>query len=451
MTTDIRIGHVIDRLREMPDRSVHMVWSSPPYYGLRSYDTEPQVWGGNTRCQHEWGGEIPHRGPAASQGRTGCRVDRRNNHRTDPRDRARGAFCEHCGAWRGEHGLEPTVAMWMDNEVAIWREVRRVLRDDGTLWLNVGDTYATTSNGRPAAQVEDDDRSFADKPFSTVQGLYKPKDRMMLPARLAIALQEDGWFLRDEIVWAKDNPMPSSVKGRTTPAHEMIYVFAKRRRYFFDAYAIMEPVSGGTHPRRKDGQTVKAIDGGAGFDRRVGSLVYDNEPRDQRNKRSVWQLPIEPFPGAHFATAPTAIVRPCILAGTSARGVCPGCGTPYERMLKTSPMVVDRSSYSEATGSRTHLGGTMVSPPLAQTIGWRKVCRCDAAEPVPATVLDPFGGAGTTGLVADELGRNAILIELNPDYARIARDRIRESLGRVRSDIPEDRGDDLPLLAAAGQ
>lgn len=446
MTTEIRIGHVIDRLREMPDRSVHMVWSSPPYYALRSYGTEPQVWGGNERCQHEWGEPVPYTGPAASQGKTRARVSRRNNHRTDARDRPRGALCIHCGAWSGEHGLEPSVEMWLANELAIWREVRRVLRDDGTLWINIGDTYASTVNGREAAKVENDDRAFRDKPFSTAVGRFKPKDRMMLPARLAIAMQEDGWFLRDEIVWGKLNPMPSSVKDRCTPAHEMLYMFAKRRHYFYDAVAIQEPTTGGTHARRKDGKTVKAIDGGAGFDRRVDSFVYDNEPREMRNKRSIWWLPIEPFPGAHFATAPTSIVRPCILAGTSQRGVCPSCGAPWVRVVKRQAMVMERSGYSQATGKRQHLGGDMIVPPRADTIGWKKGCRCADADPVPATVLDPFGGAGTTGLVADEIGRNAILLELHPVSAEIARDRIRQALGAVRSEMPDNRGADLPLF-----
>lgn len=202
MTVDIRIGHVLDRLAEMPDESVHCVWTSVPYWGLRSYKTEPQVWP------------------------TG---------------------------WRGEHGLEPSFELWLEHEVIIFKEVRRVMRSEATLWLNIGDAYASSVNGTSAAETKakgEDDRTFRDKPLNTATGVFKPKDRLMMPARLVIALQERvGFWLRDEIVWRKPNPMPSSVRDRTTPAHEMLYLLSKSARYFYDGYAIMEPCSPDTHAR----------------------------------------------------------------------------------------------------------------------------------------------------------------------------------------------------------
>lgn len=258
----------------------------------------------------------------------------------------------------GMIGLEPSLAEHLDALVAVFREVRRVLKPTGTCWINYGDAYACAPNGRSAAATKalgEDDRTFRDKPLNTVQGSLKPKDRMMLPARLAIALQEDGWWLRDEIVWHKPNPMPSSVKDRTTPAHEMIYLLTKRPRYYFDQEAMKEP---GAYPA--------GTKGGKGSAERAALPGVNARPPEYkvysgyRNKRSVWTVPPRPFKEAHFATFPPALIEPCILAGC----------------------------------------------------------------PVGGTVLDPFAGAGTTGLVARQHGRNAILIELNPDYCEIARRRL---------------------------
>lgn len=303
--TRIMVGHVLDRLRDLPDESVHMVWTSVPYWRLRDYGTEPQVWP------------------------TG---------------------------WRGEHGLEPDIDLWLEHEVLIFREVRRVLRKDGTLWVNCGDAYAGPGGGRQGASGQRAGRTHTALVPPKRGGSYKTKNRLMMPARLAIALQEDGWWVRDEIVWYKQNPMPSSVEDRTTPAHEMLYLLARSPRYYYDAAAIKEPVSGTA--------SVNGLVGG-------------------RNKRSVWSITSEPFRGAHFATAPTALVEPCVLAG------CPRGGT----------------------------------------------------------VLDPFGGSGTTALVANRLGRDAILIELKREYAEIARDRLRAGLARIQSDMPDPSpGEGLPLF-----
>lgn len=316
MTVRIIEGHCLDVLARLEPESVDMVWTSVPYWGLRSFGVAPQDWGG----------------------------------------------------WRGEHGCEPSLDLWIQNELTIFRAVWRVLKRDGTVWLNIGDAYASQPNGRSAAAGRAkgrDDRTFRDKPISTADSGLAGKQRLMLPARLALALQGDGWFLRDEIVWHKTNCMPSSVKDRTAPAHEMIYLLARQPHYVFDGAAIAEPASPNTHARIaksgvRKGFSLKTVGSSfkknnVAFQAAMGTGVVET-----RMKRSVWSLPTEPFPDAHFATAPTALVAPCILAG------CP-------------------------------IGGT---------------------------VLDPFGGAGTTGLVAAALGRNAILIELNPDYARMARERI---------------------------
>lgn len=424
MAVDIRIGDCLKLLRAMPDESVHMCVTSPPYFGLRDYNVAGQI------------------------------------------------------------GLEKSVGAHIAKLVEVFREVRRVLRKDGTLWVNYGDAYCSgTSTGRnptstKGAHVRASWSNRSQNQRSNPPG-YKPKDRMMLPARLAIALQDDGWWLRDEIVWAKPNPMPSSVQDRTTPAHEMLYMFSKSRRYFYDAEAIKEPMAdssvqrltqpsisdqkggdkqdqyeafglndrtGSRRPneivqglaarrggknenmrwdageahRRLNNQGEKMIAGEKWGARHEGWEAVKSS-LGGRNKRSVWTIATEPFNGArlmrgasgedkiitdHFAVFPTALVEPCILAGTSQHGCCAACGAPWVRS-------------SRGTNSQ-------------DTTGWSPICKCDASV-LPCIILDPFGGAGTTGLVADRLGRNAILIELNAAYCEMARRRI---------------FDDAPLLAA---
>jgi DNA modification methylase len=301
----------------------------------------------------------------------------------------------------GQIGLEETLEAYIAEMVAVFREVRRVLREDGTLWLNLGDSYAGLNGGysgadRPSNASSKSSRSkgvviSGQRPKGISDGL-KPKDLMMVPARVALALQADGWWLRKDIIWHKPNPMPESCTDRPTSSHEHVFLMAKSERYFYDADAIREAenvpdwddgsrVFGGVNKhganakqQRTTGRLVTARkvkvpggwDQGEGAhgtihrDGRTSAEYQEAEVKPGRNKRDVWTIATQPFPEAHFATFPPALVKPCILAG------CPKGGT----------------------------------------------------------VLDPFGGAGTTGLVADRLNRSAILIELNPEYADIARRRI---------------------------
>jgi len=292
-------------------------------------------------------------------------------------------------------GMEATYHQHVSAMVQVFREVHRVLKKDGTLWMNYGDTYASSVNGRSAADVKalaSDDRTFRDKPFSTVQGVLKAKDLCGIPWRVAFALQDDGWYLRQDIIWHKPNPMPESVRDRCTKAHEYIFLLTKSDRYFFDAKAISEPVAESTVQRlsqpnlenqagsaRVPGKTngnMKAVGPASwkGYSFSSGKTAEHQQDRTQpdnrrnahdiadglRNRRSVWTIATQPFTEAHFATFPPEIPEICIKAGSR-----PG-----------------------------------------------------------DMVLDPFGGAGTTGLVADRLGRNAILIELNSEYAAMAKRRI---------------------------
>ena len=430
MSVEITVGDCRDKLREMADESVHCCVTSPPYWGLRDYGVKGMI------------------------------------------------------------GLEERFDDWLAVMVEVFREVRRVLRKDGTLWLNIGDAYAGSPNGRSAADTKalgKDDRTFRDKPISTVgpvnnsahdggvwkaegyqdafrnsgkyqgqgrsvanYGYFKPKDLMMMPARLALALQADGWWLRSEIVWAKLNPMPESVTDRPTSAHEQVFLLTKSARYFYDAEGVREAAEYGYRNQPKDTWDRTGVAA-----RKVNGATKGANPEAGRNLRNVWNIATAPFPEAHFATFPPALVEPCIKAGTSERGVCGECGAPWVREIERQ---TDVYNAKEAEQQRRRCAGAIsggtervtlgvTEHVKRSTLGWSLPCACKA-DPVPATILDPFGGAGTTGLVADRLGRNAVLIELNPDYAAMARKRIdTDAATRGQGPEPIMRGDDMPLFA----
>jgi DNA modification methylase len=319
MTVRILSGDCRDSMATLPEQSVHCCVTSPPYFGLRDYGHEGQI------------------------------------------------------------GLEDTPDAYVQQLVEVFRAVRRVLRDDGTLWLNLGDSYANSggsggartrgglaaaaqkADGKPRNpdnRADKDGALFAAYRPSTVGNGIKPKDLIGIPWRVAFALQADGWYLRQDIIWHKPNPMPESVTDRCTKAHEYVFLLSKGPRYWFDGEAIAEAAAcpegpGNTKPYEVAGQR-------AGANANLGGGVHKIGPRETRNKRSVWTIATQPFAEAHFATMAPELAETCIAAG------CP-------------------------------LGGT---------------------------VLDPFGGAGTTGLVADRMQRDAVLCELNPEYIQIAKRRI---------------------------
>lgn len=253
-------GDALRVLRRLPPNSVRSVVTSPPYWGLRDYSVPDQL------------------------------------------------------------GLEKTLPQFIDKLVVIFRECRRVLRDDGALWLNIGDGYTSGNRGWRAPDRKNRARAMDVRP-DTPDGL-KPKDLLGIPWRLAFALQDDGWYLRADIIWHKPNAMPESVKDRPTRSHEYLFMFSKEEKYYYDRLAILEA--------------------------------------NGRNRRSVWNINTQPFPGAHFATFPTALVEPCLKAST------------------------EKGDF----------------------------------------VLDPFFGSGTVGLVAARLGRRYVGIELQPDYVALAAERL---------------------------
>lgn len=396
MSFDLRQGDVLEVLRTLPDESVHCCVTSPPYWGLRDYGTAKWS-GGLPDCDHSYN--------HGTQGKTGDRADRTFTAQAVYKD-----VCRKCGAIRVDKqiGLEATAAEFVAKMVEVFSQVKRVLRADGTCWLNLGDSYATGAGavgncpgggkqgerwtghdksitahqqertGHCGVHAESPKHSFGaigpkTQPNRMPQEGLKPKDLVGIPWRVAFALQADGWWLRSDIIWAKPAPMPESVTDRPTRSHEYIFLLAKSERYYYDSEAIKEPASLGTHQRRRvpagwhqGNRLTEGLPPASQPDRKLakrGSGIKNNESfdaamavmPDTRNKRDVWTVNSDPFPEAHFATFPPALILPCVLAG------CPEGGI----------------------------------------------------------VLDPFAGAATTLLVAQENGRNSIGIELNEDYIEI--------------------------------
>ena len=348
--------------------------------------------------------------------------------------------------------------------VAVFGEVRRVLRDDGTLWLNLGDSYASntksderTSEQRSRSSTLGPNRdglggtnkahvsvSFGTRRMTLTDQL-KPKDLCMIPWRVALALQADGWYLRSVIVWAKKSPMPESVTDRPTSSWEPIFLLAKSERYFYDAEAVKEPLERGDAGSRIDSDRKLTIHPNTGTNRMPpigglkhagsnGNATYSGDCPEWpsgRNQRNVWHLGPEPYREAHFATFPTEIPRRAIKAGTSEKGCCQACGAPWKRVLskstvytrpgKTAKYRDDDDGYA---GHETKAGLLRRPETTSRTTGWEPSCKCNAGSPVPCVVLDPFLGSGTTVAVARTLGRYGVGCELNPEYAELARVRI---------------------------
>lgn len=334
-------GNNYDNLRLLPSESVQTCVTSPPYWGLRNYGTNPQIWGGNSDCRHEWICDDYQAKKTDIKGYSGDEIQLRNLGSMNRDLLIESAFCLYCGAWRGELGLEPTPELYAEHLVLIFREVRRVLKTDGTLWLNLGDSYwggkgKSGSQGLEHQQLRVDRGNTINKPHSMVGGQHKtrpqdkkhpeikPKDLVGIPWMVAFALRRDGWYLRQDCIWHKPNPMPESVKDRCVKAHEYIFLLSKSKIYFFDDVAIQEPAKfdnrKSTRFKGSSKYAGKAIVPGnppQGFHSRARERWRVNDKGEViRSKRSVWTVPTAQSKSSHTAVFPTKLIEPCVLAGS---------------------------------------------------------------------------------------------------------------------------------------
>lgn len=400
-------GDCIEGMRTLPDASVHCCVTSPPYWGLRDYGHDGQI------------------------------------------------------------GLESTPDAYVARMVEVFREVRRVLRDDGTCWVNLGDSYA--NNGGADGGREDNQcgvgaktshsKGAGDKQQRRAPYGLKPKDIVGIPWRVAFALQADGWWLRQDIIWHKPNPMPESVRDRCTKAHEYVFLLTKSERYYYDADAVSEAVACVRGPGNK--RPLKGVEEDGEKHRTRAGLHKAAErwreqgPPESRNRRSVWTITTKPYSGAHFAVMPSDLVEPCIKAGCPEQ-CCSVCGSPWVRVVERKRVMrhelpVGDPNYrpgrytSKAGGADEYSNGGGQAFSFSSTKGWAPSCECQrmmcdavmmgdhgvAVSTIPGTVLDPFAGSGTTLAVAAELGRSGIGCELNPEYIALAERRIKDARSSV--------------------
>lgn len=398
-----------------------------------------------------------------------------------------GRFCLKCGAWLGAFGLEPVLdcgRSWIDassfrlrsdlskeewgrlgewlskngaafsslvppdlqdlfertgrcgicyvcHSVEIFREVRRVLRDDGLFWLNIGDSFS--SGGRTAYAADNKLPARQEAPRAPQSGELKSKDLMGVPWAVAFALRNDGWYLRSDIIFSKPNPMPESVRDRPTRAHEFIFQFAKSDKYFYDIDAVREPFAD-AHQGKDGGKKGRERNVGGRSDGFTTPNNIDPSANGGRNIRSVWVIKPKPYRGAHFAVFSPELPERCIRASTSEHGVCSVCGAPYIRVTDRKKCDVTRLYYAAADsgsligGSARTRGGLPDRPGGFEhgettTVGWEPTCTCGAGDLARALVLDPFSGAATTGITAYHLGRDYFGIEINPEYVRLSHQR----------------------------
>jgi len=360
-------GNCIDKIQELKDNSIDCVVSSPPYFGLRDYGTA-QWQGGDPNCDH-----VANPNATKKQGNPEFDKNRPSRDKTKCKGYHKD-ICPKCGAKRidEQFGLEKSYEDYLANTVKVFETFKPKLKDTATIWWNVGDTYAMSSmRGKDSLfrSIDQSKSGIRNVKRSIPIGL-KAKDLMMIPNRVAIALQEAGWYIRSEIIWHKPNPMPESIKDRPTSAHEKIWLITKNKKYYYDAESIKEPCTESTKQRYKsgwNGNEKRDFPGSQqnNFSKYIGSEKSKQDALKGRNKRNVWTITTKPFKEAHFATFPPDLIKPCIKAG------CPEGGV----------------------------------------------------------VLDPFGGAGTTGIVAKSLNRQSILIELNPEYIKIAKKRAEMEFG----------------------
>jgi DNA modification methylase len=421
----------------MKDKSVQCVVTSPPYWGLRDYGTATWV-GGDEGCDHKI--------PAYLLG-GGTNKDHAGSFTANYTSKCK------CGATRidSQIGLEPTPEAYVAKIVAVFAEVKRVLRDDGTVWCNLGDSYGHGTDSNRRSSTNGAVGGWQSEANEIRRNGLKPKDLVGVPWRVAFALQAAGWYLRSAITWCKLNPMPESVTDRPTKATEQIFLLTKSERYYYDADSVREPSQGASTVRSPAGwKTGNGSHGSIHENGRELKVTYNEIESAGRNMRDYWLLATQPYPEAHFATFPEEIALRCIKAGTSEKGACAECGAPWARVTE-NPINGPKREHNKWNGLRSgnesagQAWQEWRNQNQPETIGWKRTCKHEDEdygwygglkkyETRPCIVLDPFSGAGTVPLVADKLGRRGIGLELKLSYCEMATRRCY---------------DDAPLLAEA--
>lgn len=332
-------------------------------------------------------------------------------------------------------GAESTPEQYIENMVKVFAGVKRALRDDGTLWLNLGDTYAASGPSGGPSSVQDRNQGAKCAPVRGVPKGLKPKDLCGIPWRVALALQADGWYLRQDLIWNKPSHMPESVTDRCTRCHEYIFLLSKSQHYYFDDVAIREPTAKAWSAAKGFSDKGKRGNSGNEHDKQFsGSDGHSSDAVHGRNARSIWTITPQPLREAHFAVFPEALPTRCIKAGTSAEGCCASCGAP--RVRKVERRRTDKfgkelsgtwhdADHSQHSTGKVQEDGAMTS---VETVGWEASCKCTDSSIMPCLVLDPFSGSGTTGVAACGNGRSYVGIELNDEYIKLSEKRISRSM-----------------------
>ncbi len=413
-------GNARDCLKDIPPNIIQTIITSPPYFGLRDYGTATWEGGNDPACDHMVREARPrterpnHDGSHMGQG--GATHEAQDRVSLVARD-----ICPKCGARRidSQIGLETTVDAYVQNLVEVFREARRVLHPTGTLWLNLGDSYAGSSTGgfRPGAGRVIDDRNQRNRDGVQRQEDLKPKDLLGVPWRVAFALQSDGWYLRSFIPWLKYNAMPEPGLDRPIADVESFFLLTKEPRYFYDRYAVRkaDPIR---FRRESDWFFESCWQGILQFDDDNPLALIANT---------------QPFKGKHFATYPLGLIEPIVKAATPAKGVCPTCRSPWTPVVER--LFTGAHDGKEGLRQRERsvvTGGTTTGVTLHRTehlqhtvTGWQPSCEC-GEQPVPAIILDPFMGSGTTAIAAKRNRRHYLGIELNPNNIIMAEERIAE-------------------------
>ncbi len=463
----------------LPAEYAHTIIVSPPYWGLRDYGLPSTVWGGESGCNHKWEATAEPGGSGSTESRRRDRAAGRKRGGLQP------GFCLNCGAWKGCLGLEPTPELFVQHMVEVGREWWRVLRSDGTLWLNFGDTYIgggrggwkDSNNGlnlRLPAHSDDWVKQSKSSPN------LKPKDLSGVPWQVALALRDDGWYLRSAIPWVKKNSLPESVKDRPGTSHEYLFLLSKNKSYYYDRDAIRMPpadyyrVGGSTDyaaSSSTNGVSSKSLHQMAvnGRKRRSGDWYYDSVDLAIRQTENylahlkhvrengglqlhddgspaAMLVNTRPYKGAHFAVFPPEIVEPCIKASTSEYGVCTQCGAQWRRVTKEKlrptkkaaktfiiderDMTADKNDQGSNRQKDGHKSGFITK---VETTGWEPTCDCNCDEVKPAIVLDTFAGSGTTGMTAVKLRRKGVLVDLSHCYLK---ELATERVGNIQMALP---------------